>query len=399
MSGPAAAGASALSQRPLVNAERWRTPSRPQGDTSPRQRQQRLDPSVQTGARTRFLLPREAGPAPRHVRAPAQREPFLPRRRRRKRAFAAPAATQARPRASGSRPVHSSRGAGCQERGAPRTPTLPADRTGGGGGTRVLPWNPGSGRPSAAAQTANPGLCVPPGPREGPREEPGGVAAHTTVTSGVTRSRAWRVPGLAVNQARSWGQHPDLGCYISTVFGRPRRKHANVLQLTASRVWSGVPLLHLACVRHAGPCRGGGTRRGPLPRSPPVRPPRWASHPEPPLLHRRAAGTVTLGLSNPTDGSDSGSRGHPRTNAGARPQPRRGPARAPRAPGHRPEVPQRPTSPSAPPESAQTVNRIKPARLGTAGWTRSPDCTLQATRTPAGSPGGTPALATHPVSL
>lgn len=385
-----AAGASALSQRPLVNAERWRTPSRPQGDASPRQRQRRLDPSVQTGARTRFLLPREAGPAPRRVRAPAQREPFLPRRRRRKRAFAAPAATQARPRASGSRPVHSSRGAGCQERGAPRTPTLPADRTGGGGGTRVLPWNPGSGRPSAAAQTANPGLCVPPGPREGPREEPGGAAAHTTVTSGVTRSRAWRVPGLAVNQARSWGQHPDLGCYISTVY-RVTRVERGAAPAPGVRAPRG-PLQR----------RGheeGAAKRVPLPRSPPVRPPRWASHPEPPLLHQRAAGTVTLGLSNPTDGSDSGSREHPRTNAGARPQPRRGPARAPRAPGHRPEVPQRPTSPSAPPESAQTVNRIKPARLGTAGWTRSPDCTLQATRTPAGSPGGTLALATHPVSL
>lgn len=353
---------------------------------APRQRQRRLDPSVQTGARTWFLLPREAGPAPRRVRAPAQQEPFLPRRRRRKRAFAAPAATQARPRASGSCPVHSSRGAGCQERGAPRTPTLPTDRTGGGGGTRVLPWNPGSGRPSAAAQTANPGLCVPPGPREGPREEPGGVAAHTMVTSGVTRSWAWRVPGLAVNQARSWGQHPDLGCYISTVY-------------RVTRVERGAaPAPWRACATRA-PAEEGAAKRVPLPTSPPVRPPRWASHPEPPLLHQRAAGTVTLGLSNPTDGSDSGSRGHPRTNAGARPQPRRGPARAPRAPGHRPEVPQRPTSPSAPPESAQTVNRIKPARLGTAGWTRSPDCTLQATRTPAGSPGGTPALATHPVSL
>lgn len=256
MSGPAAAGASALSQRPLVNAERWRTPSCPQGDASPRQRQRRLDPSVQTGARTRFLLPREAGPAPRRVRAPAQREPFLPRRRRRKRAFAAPAATQARPRASGSCPVHSSRGAGCQERGAPRTPTLPADRTGGGGGTRVLPWNPGSGRPSAAAQTANPGLCVPPRPREGPREEPGGAAAHTTVTSGVTRSRAWRVPGLAVNQARSWGQHPDLGCYISTVY-------------RVTRVERGAaPAPWRACATRA-PAEEGARGGGRCPRRPP----------------------------------------------------------------------------------------------------------------------------------
>lgn len=134
--------------------------------------------------------------------------------------------------------------------------TAQGGRTGGGGGTRVLPWNPGSGRPSAAAQTANPGLCVPPGPREGPREEPGGVAAHTTVTSGVTRSRAWRVPGLAVNQARSWGQHPDLGCYISTVY-------------CVTRVERGAaPAPWRACATRA-PAEEGARGGGRCPRRPP----------------------------------------------------------------------------------------------------------------------------------
>lgn len=124
----------------------------------------------------------------------------------------------------------------------------PQTAQGGGGGTRVLPWNPGSGRPSAATQTANPGLCVPPGPREGPREEPGGVAAHTTVTSGVTRSRAWRVPGLAVNQARSRGQHPDLGCYISTVYRVTRVER--------------VPLLHPGVRAPRGPLQRRGHEEG-----------------------------------------------------------------------------------------------------------------------------------------
>lgn len=250
----------------------------------------------------------------------------------------------------------------------------------------------------------------------GPPLEPGLRAAFRGRTDSKPGAlRAPRPPGGASGRARRGGSphHGHLWCDAVPGLAGPRSGCEPGSQLGAA---PGFRMLHQyglprhacgagcrSCTRRAcatrAPAEEGAAKRVPLPRSPPVRPPRWASHPEPPLLHQRAAGTVTLGLSNPTDGSDSGSRGHPRTNAGARPQPRRGPARAPRAPGHRPEVPQRPTSPSAPPESAQTVNRIKPARLGTAGWTRSPDCTLQATRTPAGSPGGTPALATHPVSL
>lgn len=248
-----------------------------------------------------------------------------------------------------------------------------------------------------------------PGALRAPRP-PGGASGRAGRGGSPHHGHLWcdAVPGLAgprsgCEPGSQLGAAPGFRMLHQYGFRAPApktRERASAYRV--ARVERGAaPAPWRACATRAPAEEGarGGAKRAPRPTSPSVRPPRWAPHPEPPLLHQRAAGTATLELSNPTDGSDSGSRGHPRTNAGTRPQPRRGPARAPRAPGHRPEVPQRPTSPSAPPESAQTVNRIKPARLGTAGWTRSPDCTLQATRTPAGSPGGTPALATHPVSL